>query len=62
MGSITLFWVARGLLILGLRVGRPCKLQVSSPDFTVTNLFYSVNWYQHNYPYVWAGARLVRDL
>ncbi|KAF2103583.1 hypothetical protein NA57DRAFT_33375 [Rhizodiscina lignyota] len=20
-----------------------------------------VNWYQHNYPYVWAGARLVRD-
>ncbi|KAL1952942.1 hypothetical protein VTO42DRAFT_3926 [Malbranchea cinnamomea] len=21
-----------------------------------------VNWYQRNYPYVWAGARLVRDL
>ncbi|OJJ51143.1 hypothetical protein ASPZODRAFT_324979 [Penicilliopsis zonata CBS 506.65] len=21
-----------------------------------------VNWYQHNYPYAWAGARLVRDL
>ncbi|EPS32723.1 hypothetical protein PDE_07683 [Penicillium oxalicum 114-2] len=21
-----------------------------------------VNWYQHNYPYTWAGARLVRDL
>ncbi|KAI9718460.1 MAG: hypothetical protein M1828_006705 [Chrysothrix sp. TS-e1954] len=20
-----------------------------------------VNWYQHNYPYVWAGARLVKD-
>ncbi|KAB8074790.1 hypothetical protein BDV29DRAFT_173092 [Aspergillus leporis] len=20
-----------------------------------------VNWYQHNYPYTWAGARLVRD-
>ncbi|KAM3503926.1 hypothetical protein MY11210_008535 [Beauveria gryllotalpidicola] len=20
-----------------------------------------VNWYQHNYPYAWAGARLVRD-
>lgn len=22
----------------------------------------SINWYQRNYPYVWAGARLVRDL
>lgn len=22
----------------------------------------SVNWYQRNYPYVWAGARLVRDI
>ena len=22
----------------------------------------SVNWYQRNYPYVWAGARLVKDL
>lgn len=22
----------------------------------------SVNWYQRNYPYTWAGARLVRDL
>lgn len=21
----------------------------------------SVNWYQRNYPYVWAGARLVKD-
>jgi L-histidine Nalpha-methyltransferase / hercynylcysteine S-oxide synthase len=21
-----------------------------------------VNWYQHNYPYVWCTARLVRDL
>ncbi|TQB70368.1 hypothetical protein MPDQ_000634 [Monascus purpureus] len=21
-----------------------------------------VNWYQHNYPYAWAGARLVRDI
>lgn len=21
-----------------------------------------VNWYQRNYPYAWAGARLVRDL
>ncbi|KAJ5488782.1 Ergothioneine biosynthesis protein 1 [Penicillium diatomitis] len=21
-----------------------------------------MNWYQHNYPYTWAGARLVRDL
>ncbi|KAL2011147.1 hypothetical protein VTN00DRAFT_3865 [Thermoascus crustaceus] len=21
-----------------------------------------VNWYQHNYPYVWAGGRLVRDI
>jgi formylglycine-generating enzyme required for sulfatase activity len=21
-----------------------------------------VNWYQRNYPYVWAGARLVKDL
>jgi formylglycine-generating enzyme required for sulfatase activity len=23
---------------------------------------HSVNWYQRNYPYVWAGARLVRDV
>ena len=22
----------------------------------------SVNWYQRNYPYVWAGARLVKDV
>lgn len=22
----------------------------------------SVNWYQRNYPYVWAGARVARDL
>ena len=21
-----------------------------------------VNWYQHNYPYAWVGARLVRDV
>lgn len=24
--------------------------------------FASVNWYQRNYPYAWAGARLVRDI
>jgi hypothetical protein len=22
----------------------------------------SINWYQRNYPYAWAGARLVLDL
>jgi hypothetical protein len=22
---------------------------------------YSVNWYQRNYPFVWAGARMVKD-
>lgn len=24
-------------------------------------IVFSVNWYQRNYPYVWAGARLVRE-
>lgn len=24
--------------------------------------FYSINWYQRNYPYAWVGARLVRDI
>lgn len=27
-----------------------------------THVFPSINFYQHNYPYAWVGARLVRDI
>jgi len=42
---------------------RLCKLSlVLLPAFMHTHEEFSVNWYQRNYPYAWAGARLVRDL
>lgn len=33
----------------------------STLDIAPNMFFISVNWYQRNYPYVWAGARLVRN-
>ena len=60
--SIISYSVDLGQVILASRDAGHCKL---SPRCRKTRRFivlYSINWYQRNYPYVWAGARLVRDL
>jgi hypothetical protein len=53
--------VAPGQLILALLDARPCELTLLPTTASMLTGF-SVNWYQRNYPYVWAGARMVRDL
>ena len=61
MASTTLSLVDPGRHTLALRAERLCESNL----VTVSNGAYwlfSINWYQRNYPYVWAGARLVRDL
>lgn len=63
MESITLSLVARGPRILALPDGRLCKsgrfFAGIIHDKRLTRC--SINWYQRNYPFVWAGARLVKD-
>lgn len=52
-----------GQLILALRDGGHCKFPTSYyAEERPSNVLRSVNWYQRNYPYVWATARLVQDL
>ena len=60
MGSIILYSVALGLHIPGLRGGKACERP--SPSTTAVTNTGSVNWYQRNYLFAWAGARVVRDL
>lgn len=44
----------------------PCKFQITTfvllPAEMFANILKSVNWYQPNYRYAWAGARLVQDI
>lgn len=64
MVSITLFLEGLGQHIPGLQGGQLCKFIFPSlivRYVPASNVSFSVNWYQRNYPYVWAGARLVRD-
>lgn len=61
MGSTMSSSGARGLHFLELLVGRLCEynaINLRPVNLTIS----SVNWYQHNYPYAWVGARLVRDV
>jgi hypothetical protein len=54
--------VALGLRIPEFLAGKACKLTHVVSQKVGADYGTSVNWYQRNYPYVWAGARIVRDL
>lgn len=60
-GNTTSRLVDPGRQYRASRAARPCeyyRVRIAEPALTHD----SVNWYQRNYPYVWAGARVVTDL
>lgn len=60
-GSTTSRLADRGRPYRASRAVRPCKcFEAIAAETALTDG--SVNWYQRNYPYVWAGARVVTDL
>jgi hypothetical protein len=61
-GSTTLPLVARGQPIPASRDARPCEQTRAARLFARQLTSSSVNWYQRNYPYTWAGARIVQDI
>lgn len=62
MVSTTLCSGDHGLLTQESLEESPCMLASRKPVESDDMLMViSVNWYQRNYPYAWAGARLVRD-
>ena len=59
--STTSFLVDPGRHIQGSQDVNLCEYLLPVRFFESLLIQSSVNWYQRNYPYVWAGARVVRD-
>lgn len=57
------FWEDLGPPIQGSPDGSRCKFLILLIPMCLeeADICYSVNWYQRNYLYAWAGARVVKD-
>lgn len=59
--STMLCLVGPGRLIRVLLAARHCEFMEDVYNMKPPLTSHSVNWYQRNYLYAWAGARLVKD-